>query len=92
MNPKTIKEQILELPLPVDLRLRILELTTKAGTYIINIHTSDFRLTQAFDWLQTREGGDYWLQIFYQIEQHEALQKKTQLEKPCKGAGPAETL
>jgi len=78
MNNETIKDQILRLPVPFGLRMRILELTVKAGSYIVNIHTSEFKLTQAFDWAATMEGGDYWLQIFMQIEQHnEALQKKS---------------
>ncbi len=75
MNQKTIKDQILDLVfLPVDLRIRILELTTKEGSYIINIHTTEFKLTQAFDWVKTREGGDFWLNVFMQIEQFKQQQ------------------
>lgn len=65
-----IKEQIKNLPISEALQIRILELVIFAKSYDLeNCHT-EFLLTQAFDWLKTREGGDFWLNVHIELEQY----------------------
>ena len=65
-----IKEQIRNLPIDERLQTRILELVIFARSYDLeNCHT-EFLLTQAFDWIHTREGGDFWLNVHIEIEQY----------------------
>lgn len=71
MKILNIKEQIENLPLDIFTRQRILELTIKAQSYDVINHVSKFNLPQAFDWKATREGGDYWLQVFIQLEKYD---------------------
>lgn len=69
-----IKQQIKLLPVAESLRTRILELTIFAKTYDLENDYSQFNLPQAFDWVSTREGGDYWIDIYYKISKDETLQ------------------
>ena len=65
-----IKEQIKNLPISEALQIRILELVIFAKSYDLeNCHT-EFLLTQAFDLLKTREGGDFWLNVHIELEQY----------------------
>lgn len=69
-----IKQQIKLLPLQESLRTRILELTIFAKSYDLENDYSQFNLPQAFDWVSTREGGDFWVDIYYKISKDETLQ------------------
>lgn len=69
-----IKQQIKLLPVSESLRTRILELTIFANTYDLENDYSQFNLPQAFDWVGTREGGDYWIDVYYKISKDETLQ------------------
>lgn len=69
-----IKQQIKLLPVEDSIRTRILELTIFAKTYDLENDYSQFNLPQAFDWVSTREGGDYWIDIYYKISKDETLQ------------------
>jgi len=71
---KNIKQQIKELPLPEGLKNRILELVIFAKSYDLQNDYSKFNLPQAFDWIGTREGGDFWIGIYYKISKDETLQ------------------
>jgi hypothetical protein len=66
-----IKEQIQNLPLDIFTIQRIMELTIKANSYDMLNCYAKFNLPQAFAWNLTTEGGDYWLQVFVQLERHE---------------------
>lgn len=66
-----IKEQIENLPLDIFTRQRIMELTILAQQYDLINHISKFNLPQAFSWKDTREGGDYWLSVFIELEKYE---------------------
>jgi hypothetical protein len=65
-----IKQQIRNLPVSEIIQTRILELVIFAKSYDLENHNSEFLLTQAFDWVQTREGGDYWLNVHIELEQY----------------------
>jgi len=65
-----IKEQIRKLPVDEHIQTRILELVIFAKSYDLENHTSEFNLPQAFDWIHTREGGDYWLSVHIELEQY----------------------
>jgi hypothetical protein len=65
-----IKEQIRNLPIDERLQTRILELVIFARSYDIENCNTEFLLTQAFDWIHTREGGDFWLNVHIEIEQY----------------------
>ena len=68
---KNIKEQIKSLPISEHLQTRILELVIFAKSYInLQNNYSEFNLPQAFDWIGTREGGDYWLNVYKELEQY----------------------
>jgi hypothetical protein len=54
---------------------RILELTIKANAYDVINHVSKFNLPQAFDWNSTREGGDYWLKVFIELNNFLLIKK-----------------
>lgn len=69
-----IKQQIKLLPVAESLRTRILELTILANTYDLENDYAQFNLPQAFDWQSTREGGDFWIDIYYKISKDETLQ------------------
>lgn len=69
-----IKQQIKLLPLSDSLRTRILELTILANSYDLENDYAQFNLPQAFDWVSTREGGDFWIDIYYKISKDETLQ------------------
>jgi hypothetical protein len=69
-----IKQQIKLLPLQESLRTRILELTIFAKSYDLENDYSQFNLPQAFDWVSTREGGDFWVDIYYKLNKDETLQ------------------
>lgn len=69
-----IKQQIKLLPVAESLRTRILELTIFAKSYDLENDYSQFNLPQAFDWVSTREGGDFWIDIYYKISKDETLQ------------------
>lgn len=69
-----IKQQIKLLPVSESLRTRILELTIFAKSYDLENDYSQFNLPQAFDWVSTREGGDFWIDIYYKISKDETLQ------------------
>jgi hypothetical protein len=47
-----------------------LELVIFAKSYDLENCETEFLLTQAFDWLKTREGGDYWLNVHIELEQY----------------------
>lgn len=66
-----IKQQIKLLPVAESLRTRILELTIFAKSYDLENDYSQFNLPQAFDWVSTREGGDYWIDIYYKLNKDE---------------------
>ncbi len=74
----TIREQIKALKLPQHVIDRILELTFLARAYDLDLHTSEFMLTQAFKWQQTREQGEYWLEVHKQIEYQKFLEKENE--------------
>lgn len=65
-----IKEQIRNLPIDERLQTRILELVIFARSYDLENCETEFLLTQAFDWIHTREGGDFWLNVHVEIEQY----------------------
>jgi len=65
-----IKEQIRNLPIDERLQTRILELVIFARSYDIENCNTEFLLTQAFDWIHTKEGGDFWLNVHIEIEQY----------------------
>jgi len=69
-KPKNIKEQIECLPLPQMTRTRILELVIFAKSYDLRNDYSEFNLPQAFDWIGTREGGDYWLDVYMTLNKN----------------------
>jgi len=66
---KKVKEQIRSLPIDEYVQTRILELVIFARSYDLESNV-EFRLTQAFDWIKTREGGDYWLNVHVELEQY----------------------
>lgn len=66
-----IKQQIKLLPVEDSIRTRILELTIFAKSYDLENDYSQFNLPQAFDWVSTREGGDYWIDIYYKLNKDE---------------------
>lgn len=66
-----IKQQIKLLPVAESLRTRILELVIFAKSYDLENDYSQFNLPQAFDWVSTREGGDYWIDIYYKLNKDE---------------------
>lgn len=68
-----IKQQIKLLPVAESLRTRILELTIFAKSYDLENDYSQFNLPQAFDWVSTREGGDFWIDIYYKISKDEKI-------------------
>lgn len=74
-NRPNIKEQIELLPVDLFTKQRIMELTILAGQYDMLNCYAKFNLPQAFSWTQTSEGGDYWLQVFVQLEAHEFYEK-----------------
>jgi hypothetical protein len=76
MKILNIKEQIENLPLDFLTKNRILELTIKANAYDVINHVSKFNLPQAFDWNSTREGGDYWLKVFIELEKYDYAEKQ----------------
>jgi hypothetical protein len=67
---KNIKEQIKSLPISEHLQTRILELVIFAKSYDLQNNYTEFNLPQAFDWIGTREGGDYWLNVYKELEQY----------------------
>ena len=69
-KPKNIKEQIESLKLPQMTRDRILELVIFAQSYDLRNDYSEFNLPQAFDWIGTREGGDYWLDVYMTLNKN----------------------
>jgi hypothetical protein len=69
-KPKNIKEQIESLKLPQMTRNRILELVIFAQSYDLRNDYSEFNLPQAFDWIGTREGGDYWLDVYMTLNKN----------------------
>jgi len=69
-KPKNIKEQIQSLKLPRMTRDRILELVIFAQSYDLQNDYSVFNLPQAFDWIGTREGGDYWLDVYMTLNKN----------------------
>ena len=75
----TIREQIKALPLPESVIERIITYTTLAQAYNLDLHTSEFLLTQAFDWGTTIEGAEYWFSIFQTIEYHKQNQTKNKI-------------
>jgi hypothetical protein len=83
INIMNIKEQIDHLPLDLFTRQRIMELTIKAQSYDMLNCTAEFNLPQAFAWVQTSEGGDYWLKVFIELERikYEKEQKRIQESK-----------
>ena len=83
INIMNIKEQIENLPLDLFTRQRIMELTIKAGSYDMLNCTAEFNLPQAFPWILTSEGGDYWLKTFVELERirYEKEQKSIQESK-----------
>ena len=83
INIMNIKEQIENLPLDLFTRQRIMELTIKAGSYDMLNCTAEFNLQQAFPWILTSEGGDYWLKTFVELEKirYEKEQKRIQESK-----------
>ena len=69
-KPQNIKEQIQRLKLPQMTRDRILELVIFAQSYDLQNDYSVFNLPQAFDWIGTREGGDYWLDVYMTLNKN----------------------
>jgi hypothetical protein len=67
---KNIREQIRSLPVNEALQTRILELVVFARSYDLENCYNEFLLTQAFDWIHTREGGDFWLNVHIELEQY----------------------
>jgi hypothetical protein len=68
-----IKQQIKLLPVDDSIRTRILELTLYAGVYQLDSFQT-FYLQHAFDWVGSREGGDYWVDIYEKLNKNETLQ------------------
>lgn len=64
-----VREQIRSLPVDEYVQTRILELVIFARSYDLESNV-EFLLTQAFDWIKTREGGDYWLNVHIELEQY----------------------
>jgi hypothetical protein len=69
-KPKNIKEQIQTLKLPRMTRDRILELVIFAKSYDLQNDYSEFNLPQAFDWIGSREGGEYWLDVYMTLNKN----------------------
>ena len=69
-TPKNIKEQIASLKLPRMTRDRILELVIFAQSYDLQNDYSEFNLPQAFDWIGSREGGEYWLDVYMTLNKN----------------------
>jgi hypothetical protein len=69
-KPKNIKEQIASLKLPRMTRDRILELVIFAQSYDLQNDYSEFNLPQAFDWIGSREGGEYWLDVYMTLNKN----------------------
>ena len=69
-KPKNIKEQIQSLKLPRMTRDRILELVIFAQSYDLQNDYSEFNLPQAFDWIRSREGGEYWLDVYMTLNKN----------------------
>jgi hypothetical protein len=69
-KPKNIKEQIHSLKLPRMTRDRILELVIFAQSYDLQNDYSVFNLPQAFDWIGSREGGEYWLDVYMTLNKN----------------------
>ena len=69
-KPKNIKEQIQTLKLPRMTRDRILELVIFAQSYDLQNDYSEFNLPQAFDWITSREGGEYWLDVYMTLNKN----------------------
>ena len=69
-KPKNIKEQIQSLKLPRMTRDRILELVIFAQSYDLQNDYSEFNLPQAFDWITSREGGEYWLDVYMTLNKN----------------------
>jgi hypothetical protein len=69
-KPKNIQEQIASLKLPRLTRYRILELVILAQSYDLKNDYSEFNLPQAFDWIGTREGGEYWLDVYMTLNKN----------------------
>jgi hypothetical protein len=69
-KPKNIKEQIQTLKLPRMTRDRILELVIFAQSYDLQNDYSEFNLPQAFDWIGSREGGEYWLDVYMTLNKN----------------------
>jgi hypothetical protein len=69
-KPKNIKEQIQTLKLPRMTRDRILELVIFAQSYDLQYDYSEFNLPQAFDWIGSREGGEYWLDVYMTLNKN----------------------
>ena len=65
-----IKQQIKSLPVDERIQTRILELVIFATSYDLENCETEFLLTQGFDWIKTREGGDYWLNVHIELEQY----------------------
>ena len=65
-----IKQQIKSLPVDERIQTRILELVIFAKSYDLENDVHEFNLPQAFDWIHTREGGDYWLNVHIELEQY----------------------
>jgi hypothetical protein len=79
-NILNIKEQIELLPVDLFTKQRIMELTIKANSYDMLGCYAEYNLPQAFDWVHTTEGGDYWLKVYIEIEKfkYETKQKSDQ--------------
>ena len=69
-KPKNIKEQIKNLKLPRMTRDRILELVIFAQSYDLENDYSEFNLPQAFNWITSREGGEYWLDVYMTLNKN----------------------
>jgi hypothetical protein len=69
-KPKNIKEQIKTLKLPRMTRDRILELVIFAQSYDLENDYSEFNLPQAFNWITSREGGEYWLDVYMTLNKN----------------------
>jgi hypothetical protein len=69
-KPQNIKEQIQRLKLPQMTRDRILELVIFAQSYDLQNDYSEFNLPQAFDWIGSREGGEYWLDVYMTLNKN----------------------
>ena len=71
-----IKQQIKSLPVDERIQTRILELVIFAKSYDLENDVHEFNLPQAFDWIKTREGGDYWLNVHIELEQYKFEKKE----------------